>query len=114
MGKKIFFFLLLFSFMLNAHPPKSIDLSYDVETAVLTVKVWHKVSNPENHFIKKITVFQGDKPIAEKAYTRQQTDGYQEDIFVFVENPLKKGDAVKVQAVCSIAGEKTVKLEWKE
>jgi hypothetical protein len=114
MEKKIFFFLLLFSFLLSAHPPKSIDLSYDAETAVLTVKVWHKVSNPENHFIKKIAVFLGDEPIAEKTYARQQTDGYQEDIFVFVENPLKKGDAVKVQAVCSLSGKKTVNLEWKE
>jgi len=114
MGKKVFFFLLLFSFLLNAHPPKSIDLSYDEETAVLAVKVWHKVNNPENHFIKKIAVFLGDEQIAEKTYERQQTDGYQEDIFVFIEKPLKKGELVKVQAFCSSAGKKTVDLEWKE
>ena len=83
MRRKIFFFLLLGSLFLNAHPPKSIDLSYDGETAVLTVKVWHKVNNPENHFIKKIAVFLGDEQIAEKTYERQQTDVYQEEIFDF-------------------------------
>ena len=112
MGKKIFFFLLLCSFLLSAHPPKSIDLSYDGETAVLTVKVWHKVDNPENHFIKKIAVFLGDEQIAEKTYERQQTAGYQEEIFVFLDKPLKKGDLVKVQAACSISGKKTANLEW--
>jgi desulfoferrodoxin (superoxide reductase-like protein) len=111
MGKKIFFFLLLCSFLLSAHPLKSIDLSYDGETAVLTVKVWHKVSNPENHYIKKIVVFLGKEQVAEKIYERQQTDESQEDIFVFIEKPLKKGDLVTVQAVCSIAGKKTVELE---
>jgi hypothetical protein len=112
MGKRIFFFLLLFSFLLSAHPPKSIDLSYDTETAVLTVKVWHKVDNQETHYIKKIVVFLGAEQIAAKAYERQQTNEYQEDIFVFTEKPLQKGEPVKVQAFCSIAGEKTVNLKW--
>ena len=40
---------------------------------MLTVKVWHKVSDAENHYIKRIVVFLGDDPIAEKTYKRQQT-----------------------------------------
>ena len=113
MRRKFFFLLLLGSFLLNAHPPKSIDLSYDVEKATLAVKVWHKVSNPENHYIEKIVVFLGEEQVAEKTYERQQTDEYQDEIFVFSEKPLKKGDLVKVRAYCSIAGKKTVDLEWK-
>jgi len=113
MGKKIFFFLLFGSFLLNAHPPKSLDLGYDVEKAALTVKVWHKVGNPEYHYIEIIAVFLGDEQIAEKIYQGQQTDAYQEEIFVFSAKPLKKGDLVKVRAYCSIAGKKTVALEWK-
>ena len=114
MGKKVFFFLLFFSFLLNAHPPQSLDLSYDGSKAALTVKVWHSVGNPESHYIKKITVFLGDKQVAEKTYKRQQTDEYQEEIFDFSAKPLKKGDLVKVRAVCSIFGDKTVALEWKQ
>ena len=113
MWKKVFFFLLLCSFLLNAHPPKSLDLRYDVEKATLAVKVWHKVTNPESHYIKKIVVFLGDEQIAEKTYERQQTEEYQEETFVFSDKPLKKGDLVKVRAYCSIFGKKTVDLEWK-
>jgi desulfoferrodoxin (superoxide reductase-like protein) len=114
MMKKVFFFLFLISFLLNAHPPKSIDLSYDAEKATLAVKVWHNVGNPESHYIKKIMVFLGDKQIAEKVYERQLTDKFQEDIFVFSATPLKKGDPVKVRAFCSMYGKKTVNLEWQD
>ncbi len=114
MKKRVFFFLLFLSFLLNAHPPKSMDLGYDAEKATLTVKIWHKVGNPENHFIDKIMVFLGDEQIAEKAYTQQQTEAYQEEIFDFSAKPLKKGDLVKVRASCNKFGRKTVKLEWPE
>jgi hypothetical protein len=114
MGKKVFFLLFLISFLLNAHPPKSIDLSYDAAKDLLAVKVWHKVGNPEGHYIEKIVVFLGDEQIAEKIYQRQQTDKYQEEIFVFSTTPLKKGDLVKVRATCSKFGRKTVLLKWPE
>jgi hypothetical protein len=112
MAKKIFFVLFFVSFLLNAHPPKAIDLSYDAEKATLAVKVWHKVGNPENHYIKKIVVFLGDLAVAEKLYQRQQTDQYQEENFVFSVKPLKKDEPVKVRAFCSMYGKKTVDLEW--
>jgi len=112
MKKKFFLCLLLLSFVLNAHPPKSIELSYDGEKATLTVKIWHKVGEPESHFIDKITVFLGDEPIAEKVYTRQQNETSQEETFVFSAKPLKPGDMVKVRANCNRFGRKTVQLEW--
>ncbi|MCX6555701.1 MAG: hypothetical protein NTZ12_11930 [Candidatus Aminicenantes bacterium] len=112
--RKVFFLLLFSSFLLNAHPPKSIDLSYDGAKAALTVKVWHKVSNPENHYVKKITVFLGNEPIAEKTYERQQAKEFQEEIFALNEKHLKNGDPVKVRAFCSVYGEKTVDLVWQE
>lgn len=114
MGKKIFVLLFLISFSLSAHPPKSIDLSYDAAKTELSVKVWHKVGNPESHYIDKVVVFLGDEQIAEKLYERQQTEAYQEEIFVFSAKPLKKGDLVKVRAYCSNFGKKTVDLEWQE
>lgn len=112
MGKKIFFALLLSSFILNAHPPKSIDLSYDAVKAELMVKVWHKSGNPESHFIDKISVLLGDESLAEKTYSKQQSGESQEEIFVFNAKPLKKGDLVKVRASCNKFGKKTVTLEW--
>ncbi len=112
MGKKIFLALLLFSFLLNAHPPKSIDLSYDDVKAELAVKIWHKSGNPETHYIDKLTVLLGDQAIAEKTYQKQQAGEYQEEVFSFSAKPLKKGDLVKVRASCNKFGKKTVTLEW--
>jgi hypothetical protein len=115
MKKKIFFLLLCFSFVLCAHPPKSIDLSYDAAKATLMVKVWHSVGDSESHRISKITIFLDGEQIAEKLYQdKQQTPEYQEETFVFSDKPLKKGDLVKVRANCSRFGRKTVQLEWPE
>jgi desulfoferrodoxin (superoxide reductase-like protein) len=112
MGKKIFLAMFLCAFFLNAHAPKSLELSYDGEAAALSVKVLHKVSNPEKHFIAKISVYLADELLAEKTYERQDTAASQEEIFLFLEKPLKKGDAVTVTAVCSISGEKSKALTW--
>lgn len=114
MKKNVFFILLLLSFLLNASPPKSMDLSYDAAKATLTVKAWHKVGNPENHYIAKILVFLGGEKISEKAYQKQQTAEYQEETFDFSAKPLKKGDLVKARASCNRFGRKTVKLVWPE
>jgi len=105
---------LLSSFLLNAHPPRSIDVSYDGAKAALSVKAWHNVDDPEHHFIKRIVVLLGDETIAEKTYERQQSNEFQEEIFSFSAKPLQKGDAVKVRAFCSLFGKKTVDLKWPE
>ena len=112
MGNKIFLTLLLCSLLLNAHAPKAIELGYDAETATLSVKVLHKVSNQEKHYIKKIAVYKGDELLTERTYERQETVTSQEEIFLFIEEPLKKGDAVTVVAACSISGKKSVALKW--
>ena len=114
MKRNVCFFLLLGTLFLNAHPPKSLDLRYDAENASLTVKVWHKVNDPQSHYIGKIVVFQDDEPIAQKTYKRQVTDLYQEEIFILSDKPLKKNDRVKVQAACNRFGKKTAQLEWRE
>ncbi|TFG76262.1 MAG: hypothetical protein E4H23_09805 [Chrysiogenales bacterium] len=112
MGKKLFMVLLLFAFGLHAHAPKEVDLSYDAETATLSVKVLHKVSNPEKHHIKRIAVYAGKKLLAEKTYERQETATSQEEIFLFIDEPLKKDDAVTVRAYCNIMGKKSAELKW--
>jgi len=112
MGKKIFLAVWLCAFALNAHPPKSIELSYDAEAAALSVKVLHKVSDPDRHFILRISVYSGKELLAEKTYERQDTPAGQEEIFLFLEKPLARGMAVTVTAVCSVSGKKSADLEW--
>ncbi len=112
MKKIIFPAFFLLAFLLNAHAPKSIDLSYDSETAALSVKVLHKVSNQEKHYIEKISIYSGKELLTEKTYERQETADFQEEIFLFVDRPLKKGDIVTVMAYCNIMGKKSAVLNW--
>ena len=112
MGKKIFLILFLFAFSLHAHAPKAVELGYDAETATLSVKVLHKVSNQEKHYIKKIAVYKGDELLTERTYVRQETAADQEEIFLFIDEPLKKDDDVTVRAYCNIMGKKSAELKW--
>jgi desulfoferrodoxin (superoxide reductase-like protein) len=112
MGKKIFLILLLCAFGLQAHAPKAVELAYDAETAMLSVKVLHKVSNPEKHHIKRIAVYAGKELLAEKTYERQETAEGQDEMFLFIDKPLQKGDAVTVKAYCNIMGKKSADLKW--
>ena len=112
MGKIVFIVMLMCSLGLQAHAPKALELSYDGETATLSVKVLHRVSNPEKHFVKSISVFAGEELLAEKAYERQESAESQSEIFLFLDKPLRQGQAVTVKATCSIMGEKSAELEW--
>jgi len=111
MGKKLFLVLFLAPLLLQAHAPKALELNYDGETATLGVKVLHRVSNPEKHFIKNISVFSGEELLAEKTFERQETAEAQEEIFLFLDKPLAKGTVVTVTAACSIMGEKSADLK---
>ena len=112
MGKKLFLVLLLVRIRLHAHAPKAIELGYDAETATLSVKVLHKVSNQEKHYIKRIAVYAGNELLAERTYERQETADGQDEIFLFIDKPLQKGDAVTVRAYCNIMGSKSAALPW--
>ena len=112
MGKKIFLAMFLCAFFLNAHAPKSVELSYDEAAAALSVKVLHKVGNQDRHFIRKISVYSGKELLAEKTYQRQDSATAQEEIFLFLEKPLVKGTAVRVTAICNVLGKKSADLEW--
>ncbi len=112
MKKKIFLAAWLCAFVLNAHAPKSLELSYDAEAAALSVKVLHKVGNQDRHFIRKIAVYSGKELLAEKTYQRQDSAAAQEEIFLFLEKPLARGTAVRVTAVCNVLGKKSADLEW--
>ena len=112
MAKMIVFFLIFSALLLNAHAPKSLELSYDAEAAALSIKVLHKVSNQDRHFIKRISVYSGNELLVEKTYERQDTTAAQEELFLFLDKPLAKGTAVRVTAVCNVFGKKSADLQW--
>jgi desulfoferrodoxin (superoxide reductase-like protein) len=112
MGKCVFLALLFSAVLLPAHAPKSLELSYDVETATLSVRVLHRVSDQDKHFIRKIEVYSGKEMLAEKTYGRQETADVQEEIFLFLDKPLARGSTVTVTAYCSVSGKRSADLKW--
>jgi hypothetical protein len=115
--KKTLLVLLLASvpFAAFAHPPKSVDLSYDPATQQLTIVVTHlikqsPVTDPKRHYVKDIAVLVNGQPAVDALYRYQEFDGGETIIFKL---NLKAGDKVSVTATCSIAGSKTSELTIK-
>jgi desulfoferrodoxin (superoxide reductase-like protein) len=83
-----------------AHPPSAIDATIAGTKADITVK--HGVSNPANHYIKSIRLTAGGKTIADRTFTSQTDNNKQ--VTSFNLPPLKKGDAITVEADCNRSG----------
>ena len=106
-------FVLLVVFILpavmQAHPPKSVDVEFDNETKVLTVKISHFVDNPSKHFIDKIVVeLNGDEIITQKLKA-QNTKQDQEAQYMITDAAV--GDTITVTAYCNISGKKKAVID---
>ncbi len=98
--------------MVFAHPPKSVDLSFDSASQLLTVTVTHliketKITDPTKHFVKDIALVVNGKPAVSAVYSYQEFDEGEKVVFRL---NLKAGDKVAVTGSCSIAGKKTAEL----
>ena len=54
-----------------AHPPADAAMSYDRTTGDLIVTIAHQVDDPATHYVKQVTVTQGDTVLVDKSYTSQ-------------------------------------------
>jgi len=109
----IFIFLALFiaaSSIAYAHPPSDIIITYNAATKMLHAVIKHNVSNPANHFIKKVDVGLNGKGIIEHVISRQDSNSTQTVSYLIPE--AKAGDRLSVEAYCSISGklEKEIKV----
>jgi len=100
--------ILVFSLKTYTHPPARIDLDFNNEEKILRVEVHHPVLLVKNHYIKKIEVYlNGDLKIVQdfdgQLTKKTQKAGY----FIF---EAKKGDVIKVKAICNKHGDKTASL----
>jgi hypothetical protein len=99
-----------------AHPPKSVDLTYDPAAQVLTVVVTHTikaspVTDPAKHHLKDIDIMVNGQPAVDAAYSYQEFDNGETAMFKL---NLKAGDKVAVTATCVLAGSKTAELTVKD
>lgn len=95
----VFFLAIQFSY---AHPPLRIDAEFDPDDQALSVKVTHLVSNTERHYIKTITVSEGNNAPDIKSFS-SQTDNTSGST-VFALSGAKPEDTVTIESECSIYG----------
>jgi hypothetical protein len=85
-----------------AHPPSDIKITFDAGTKMLHAVIMHDVSNPLNHYIKKVDVALNGKEVIEHSISRQDNNDTQAVIYLIPD--VKDGDVVSVEAYCSISG----------
>ena len=90
-----------------AHGPGDVTLNYDSESQILSVTTSHSVSNPQKHYIKKITITKNGKPLEAYEYKSQPAPSP----FTYTYNvEAKEGDTLKVKAKCNYFGSRTREL----
>lgn len=93
--------LLVISGSAESHPPSSMELEYVGEANTLTVQINHRVGNPSNHYVEKISVFKNGEPVIEESYSEQQSSSGVDYVY---ELAAQNGDNIEVEAVCNQFG----------
>ncbi|MGB9177254.1 MAG: hypothetical protein WCB46_11040 [Methanoregula sp.] len=85
----------------SANPPTEMSLSYHEQSGDLIVVITHPVPNPQEHYIKEVTVTINGKMVNDARYTSQPTP----DIFTYT-YPITAvpGDKIEVTASCVLSG----------
>jgi len=89
-----------------AHPLADAALTYDDQTGDLVVAITHQVDNPATHYVKQVTVRQGNTVLINKSYTSQPDASS----FTYRYNlPQLKGSSgeVTVDVQCSLSGSRS-------
>ena len=103
----IFFFLCFSPQSSYATAPKSVDLTYDMNTQTLSVTINHPTLFASMHHIKYVEIKKNGVTISKSKYGTQPTDS----IFTYSYNiPAEKGDVFEVTATCNLWGHKTSTL----
>lgn len=112
--KRVGVFLILFIFLVivssaYAHPPSDIKITFDPKTKILKAVIVHNVSNPVNHYIKKVDVGLNGKEIIEHIISKQDNNESQA-VSYFIPD-VKDGDVLSVEGYCSISGKLEKKIK---
>ncbi len=97
--------VLIFALALSAHSPSNIQLTFDDETALLSISITHNVRNTENHYISELTVdLGGERIITHKLSEQETTAGI--DLSYRLPD-IKDGVSITVTASCNRVGRMT-------
>ena len=101
--------LFLICTLAYAHPPQDITITYDAATKTVKAVITHQVSNPQNHYIKKVDVGLNGKEVIEHSISRQDNNSTQ--IVTYLIPDAKAGDIISIEAYCSISGKLTKEIK---
>ena len=102
----------LFSFanvqVVNAHPPKDVNISYDLAQQTLSVVITHKTTFTSRHYIESVTITKNGTILSTQEYTNQP----KESPFTYT-YPIHAaaGDMIEVKATCKIFGSKEAMIK---
>jgi hypothetical protein len=114
--KKLFLFLCIavFPFIVLAHPPSDIKISYDLSKSEVYVEIMHKVKSEKEHYIYEMELFvNGKKAIRQDATTQVNNE---KQMVIYLIPGLKEGDKISFWAECNKGGElkKEIKISKKK
>jgi desulfoferrodoxin (superoxide reductase-like protein) len=107
--KLVMLFLLLAVLPIFAHPPKSVELTYDSNTGILNVEIIHNVNDPSKHYVVKVRVELNGKTIIEQNFKSQVDNEKQQVLYKIID--AKERDKLAVEAHCNISGKNKAELE---
>ena len=85
-----------------AHPPKPATVRWDQNRETLQVSAQHNVNDPDKHYVLTMTIFEGNRQLLLKQYTRQDSaDGFNDSVIL---KNVKSGSKIRIQLVCNIMG----------
>lgn len=94
----------------EAHPPSSVSIEYDMEEELLTVDVTHSVGDPQTHFIYNVVVEVDGDVVIDENYNSQPD----ETIFQYTyELSVEEGSTIVTTAYCNQqgSGSDTIQVE---
>jgi len=113
--KKVIIFtavvLMLTSTIVGAHPPREMEVSYDLQKQVLLVKMLHVVRNPTDHRIARVIITKNDEEREVVPFPAQTSAQKFEESIPF---EAMVGDELTIKAICNKAGSQTVTITIEE
>ena len=95
-----------------AHPPSSVEITFDVETKIVTAVIKHAVKDAEKHYIEKVDVWLNKKEIITHHISRQD-DAVQQTVSYLIPDA-QLGDTISVEGYCNFVGKLKKKIEIAE
>jgi hypothetical protein len=99
---------LLFSTMAWAHPAKSVELTFDKSTKILTATVIHEVKDSGKHFISSVQIKINKRDAVVQTLNLQ--DNMKGGVYQYKLNDVKVGDTVTLTTTCNFVGKKAASI----